>query len=50
MSVYRLRGLCAEVYKTINNLNPEFMSNTFKVEENKRLVRKQEQLNLKTPE
>ena len=50
MSVYRLRGLCVEVYKTINNLNPEFMSNTFKVEENKRLVRKQEQLNLKTPE
>ena len=65
MSVYRLRSLCVEVYKAINNLNPEFMSNTFKVEENKRLVnkrlvnkrlvnkrlvRKQEKLNIKTPE
>ena len=45
----RLRNLCVEIYKTINKLNPEFMSNIFKVKENKILAREQCKLNLKTP-
>ena len=40
MSVYRLRNLYAEIYKTIHRLNPEFKNNIVKVKENKRLVRK----------
>ena len=39
MSGNRLRNLCVEIYKTINKLNPEFMSNIFKVKENKILTR-----------
>ena len=50
MSVYRLRILCVEICKTINKLNSEFMNNIFKVEEYKRLVREQYELNLETPE
>ena len=45
-----LRNLCVEIYKTINELNPEFMNNIFKGKENKRLVREQYKLNLETPE
>ena len=30
-----------QIYKTIIKLNPEFMSNIFKVKENRRLVREQ---------
>ena len=29
MNVNRLRKLCIEIYKTINNLNPEFMRDLF---------------------
>ena len=29
MNVNRLRLLCIEIYKTINNLNPEFMRDLF---------------------
>ena len=50
MSVNRLRNLCAEICKTINKLNPEFMNNVFKVKENKRLVREQYKSNLETLE
>ena len=35
MSVNRLRNLCDEIYETINKLYPEFMSNIFKIKENK---------------
>ena len=41
MSGNRLRNLYVEIYKTINKLNPEFMSNIFKVKENKILAREQ---------
>ena len=44
MSVNRLKNLCVEMYKTINKVNPEFMNNIFKVNENKRLVRGQYKL------
>ena len=45
-----MRNLCVEIYKTINKLNPELMSNIFKVKENTRLVREPYKLNLETPE
>ena len=35
MSVNSLRNLCDEIYETINKLSPEFMSNIFKIKENK---------------
>lgn len=50
MSVHRLRILCVEICSTINKLDPEFLKNTFKVKENKRLAREQQKLNLDIPE
>ena len=32
MNRRRTRSLCIEIYKTINNLNREFMKNLFKVQ------------------
>ena len=29
MSVYRLKSLCIEIFKTINNLNPIYMKDIF---------------------
>ena len=40
MNVNRLRILCIEIYKTINNLNPEFMRDLFSLRETSRLIRK----------
>ena len=37
MSENWLKNLCVEICKTINKLNPKFINNIFKVEENKRL-------------
>ena len=31
MNVRRLRTLCVEIYKTLNDLNPNFMNNIFKL-------------------
>ena len=39
MNVNRLRIMCTEFYKTINNLNPEFMRDLFSLRETSRLVR-----------
>ena len=50
MSVHRLRILCVEICSTINKLDPEFLKNTFKVKEDKRLAREQQKLNLDIPE
>ena len=50
MSANRLRNLFAEIYKTINKLNPEFTNNIFKVKENNRLIRGQYKLNPGTHE
>ena len=50
ISVNRLRILCAEIYKTINKINPGFINNIFKVKESKKLARKQCKLNLESPE
>ena len=49
MNVNRLRILCIEIYKTINNLNPEFMRDLFSLRETNRLIRKIYMLNLSLP-
>ena len=41
MSINRLRTLCVEIYKTLNELNPSFMKNIFMVKETDRLTREQ---------
>ena len=46
MNVCRLRTLCVEIYKTINDLNPTFMKEIFKLRENTRLVRQKYKQNL----
>ena len=49
MNVNRLRLLCIEIYKTINNLNPEFMRDLFSLRETSRLIREKYMLNLDVP-
>ena len=49
MNVRRLRTLCAEIYKTLNNLNPSFMNNIFKLKVSDREVRDKYKLNLDIP-
>ena len=49
MKVKRLRFLCVEVYKTINNLNPSFMKQIFELRETNRNVREKYRLNLNIP-
>ena len=46
MTVVRLRSLCLEIYKTLNRLNPAFMTEFFKLSDSKKPVRKQNALNL----
>ena len=38
MNVNRLRLLCIEIYKTINNLNPGFTRGLFSLRETSRLI------------
>ena len=49
MNVKRRRFLCAEIYKTINNLNPSFMEQIFELRETNRSVREKHRLNLNIP-
>ena len=49
MNVNRLRLLCIEIYKTINNLNPEFMRDLFRLRETGRFVWEKYILNLNIP-
>ena len=44
-----MRTLCIEVYKTLNDLNPEFMKNIFKLRETIRPVREAYKMNLEMP-
>ena len=37
MKVSRLRNLCIEIYKIINNINQNFMKNIFNIEKQKEL-------------
>ena len=39
MNVRRLRAICVEIYKTLNDLNPSFMKEIFKLKINHREVR-----------
>ena len=49
MNVNRLRILCIEIYKTINNLNLEFIRDLFTLRETSRLIREKYMLNLNIP-
>ena len=49
VNLRRTRSLWIEVYKIINNLNPEFMKNLFKVPKSNRAQRDQYNLNLEIP-
>ena len=47
MSVYRLKSLCIEIFKTINNLNPIYMKDIFQLAITDRPVRQHNTHNLK---
>ena len=49
MNVKRLRTLCIEIFKTLNNLNPGFMKEIFSLRQANRPVREKYQLNLDIP-
>ena len=49
INIKRLHFLCVEIYKTINNLNPSFMKQTFELRETNRNVREKYRLNLNIP-
>ena len=47
MTIQRLRTLCLEIFKTLHQLSPCFMTNIFEVKSSDRPVRSQQNLNLK---
>ena len=49
MKMRRLRCLCVEIYKTLNDLNPNFMKETFEKREKNRVTRDRYKLNLNIP-
>ena len=49
MNVRRLRTLCVEIYKTLNDLNSSFMNNIFKLKINGREIRDKYKLDLDIP-
>ena len=49
LNLRRTKSLCIKIYKTINNLNPEFMKNLFKVRKTNRAQKEQCKLNLEIP-
>ena len=49
ISINRLRTLCAEIYKALNELNPGLIKNIFTVKVTNRLIREQYKLNFNTP-
>ena len=49
MKVNRLRSLCVEIYKSINNINPTYMNEIFKLRKTSRAVRSNYKLNLDVP-
>ena len=50
MTVQRLRYLCAEIYRTVNDLNPTYMKNVFEKSNTLRSKRMQHQNNLSVPQ
>ena len=49
MNVTRLRSLCIEIFKMLNNINPAFMNEIFELTKTKRAVRNQYKLNVEVP-
>ena len=49
MKVDRSRGLCIEIYKSINNINPMYMNEIFKLRKTSRTVLSNYKLNLDVP-
>ena len=49
MKVNRLRSLCIKIYKLINNINPTYMNEIFKLRKTSRAVRSNYKLNLDVP-
>ena len=49
MNIHRLKILCTEIYKTLQNLNPVYMKDIFQFRNNDRLARSQNIYNLKVP-
>ena len=49
MNLRRKKFLCIEIYKTINNLNSDFIKNIFEMKRNNRIVRERYKLNLNIP-
>ena len=49
MKVNRLRNLCIEIYKSMNNINPMYMNEIFKLRKTSREVRSNYKLNLDVP-
>ena len=49
VNVNRLRSLCIEIFKTLNNINPAFMNEIFELRKTNRAVRNQYKLNLEVP-
>ena len=49
MKVNRSRNLCIEIYKSMNNINPMYMNEIFKLRKTSREVRSNYKLNLDVP-
>ena len=49
MNANRLRSLCIEIFKTLNNINPAFMNEIFDLRKTNVAVRNQYKLNLEVP-
>ena len=49
MNVKRLRTLCVEIFKTVNNLNPSFLKEIFSLKQRDIPVREKYKLNLYIP-
>ena len=49
IKVKRLRSLCIEIYKSINNINPMYINEIFKLRKTSRAVRSNYKLNLDVP-
>ena len=49
MKVNRLRNLCIEIYKSINNINPMYVNEIFQLRETSKAVRGNCKVNLDVP-
>ena len=49
MNLRRQKTMCIEIYKTLNELNPGYMNDIFKLRNTDRLTREKYKLNLEIP-